>query len=218
MIMRAPPDPEIVGADRWRAMWQQRLEAAVALSILWNEHQTLDAKWKDGSIQEYGAIRCAVYNVGGMLDSYLPSVTRMMERAPQVPQKALDRSLGAQMARVSATCRPPRQAHARGERGSRSGGRLAADRGALVAPLAQRRGQRHHGRAAGLGVPRGSSRRPQLPARYPRHAGCRSGTGRARTSSRTSGISTPTASPSEQPRRPCSRTTRISRSDSRTVP
>jgi putative CocE/NonD family hydrolase len=89
VIMRAPPDPEIVGADRWRAMWQQRLEAAVPLSILWNEHQTLDAKWKDGSTQDYSAIRCAVYNVGGMLDSYLPSVTRMMERAPQVPQKAL---------------------------------------------------------------------------------------------------------------------------------
>jgi putative CocE/NonD family hydrolase len=89
VIMRAPPDPLIVGMDRWRTMWQQRLEAAVALSILWTEHQTLDSKWKDGSIQDYGAIRCAIYNVGGMLDCYLPSVTRMMELAPQVPQKAL---------------------------------------------------------------------------------------------------------------------------------
>jgi putative CocE/NonD family hydrolase len=89
VIMRAPPDPEIVGADRWRGMWQERLDAAVSLAILWNENQTLDAKWKDGSIQDYTAIRCAVYNVGGMLDCYLPSVTRMMERAPQVPQKAL---------------------------------------------------------------------------------------------------------------------------------
>ena len=89
VIMRAPPDPVIVGADRWRAMWQQRLEAATALTILWNEHQTLDAKWQDGSIQDYSKIRCAIYNVAGMLDSYLPSATRMMERAPQVPQKAL---------------------------------------------------------------------------------------------------------------------------------
>jgi putative CocE/NonD family hydrolase len=89
VIMRAPPDPQIVGADRWRTLWQLRLEAAVALTVLWNEHQTLDAKWKDGSIQDYGRIRCAIYNVGGMLDSYLPSVTRMMEHAPQVPQKAL---------------------------------------------------------------------------------------------------------------------------------
>ena len=77
VIMRAPPDPAVVGADHWRAMWQQRLEAAVALSILWNEHQTLDAEWKVGSIQDYyGSIRCAIYNVGGMLDCYLPSVGR----------------------------------------------------------------------------------------------------------------------------------------------
>jgi predicted acyl esterase len=78
-----------VGPDRWRAMWQQRLEVSGPLTILWNEHQTLDAKWRDGSIQDYGAIRCAIFNVAGMLDSYLPSATRMMERAPQVPQKAL---------------------------------------------------------------------------------------------------------------------------------
>ncbi len=89
VIMRAPPDPLIVGASRWRAMWQQRLEVSGPLTLLWNEHQTLDAKWRDGSIQDYSAIRCAIYNVAGMLDSYLPSATRMMERAPQVAQKAL---------------------------------------------------------------------------------------------------------------------------------
>jgi uncharacterized protein len=89
VIMRAPPDPLIVGADRWRALWQQRLEASGPMTILWNEHQTLDGKWRDGSIQDYGAIRCAIFNVAGMLDAYLPSATRMMERAPQVEQKAL---------------------------------------------------------------------------------------------------------------------------------
>jgi uncharacterized protein len=89
VIMRAPPDPVIVGEDHWRAMWQQRLDASVPLTILWNEHQTLDAKWRDGSIQDYRPIRCAIFNVAGMLDSYLPSATRMMERAPQVPQRAL---------------------------------------------------------------------------------------------------------------------------------
>ena len=89
VIMVGPPDPAIVGADRWRALWQQRLDAAEPLSIRWTERQTLDTQWLNGSIQDYGAIRCAIYNVGGTLDSYLPSVTRMMERAPQVPQKAL---------------------------------------------------------------------------------------------------------------------------------
>jgi predicted acyl esterase len=89
VILHGPPDPAIVGDDRWRDCWHQRLDAAVPLSIRWNEHQTLDEQWLSGSIQDYGAIRCAVYNVGGTLDSYMPSVTRMMERAPHIPQKAL---------------------------------------------------------------------------------------------------------------------------------
>ena len=89
VIMRAPPDPIIVGADRWRQMWQQRLDVTGPMTILWNEHPTLDAKWQSGSIHDYGAIRCAIYNVAGMLDAYVPSATRMMERASQVPQKAL---------------------------------------------------------------------------------------------------------------------------------
>lgn len=89
VIMRAPPDPLIVGESRWRDLWQKRLAATAPMTILWNEHQTLDDKWRDGSTQDYAAIRCAIYNIGGMLDPYLPSVTRMMERAPQVPQKAL---------------------------------------------------------------------------------------------------------------------------------
>ena len=89
VVMRAPPDPAIVGKDRWRAMWQERLAVTGPLTIDWNEHQTNDAKWQDASTQDYGRITAAVFNVAGMLDSYLPSATRMMERAPQVPQKAL---------------------------------------------------------------------------------------------------------------------------------
>jgi uncharacterized protein len=89
IIMRAPPDPAIVGADRWKSLWFQRLEAIVPLSIHWNEHPTLDAQWRNGSIEDYGALRSAIYHVGGMLDSYLPSITRMMECAPRLPQKAL---------------------------------------------------------------------------------------------------------------------------------
>jgi putative CocE/NonD family hydrolase len=89
VIMAGPPDPAIVGAERWRALWRQRLEAAVPLAMHWTEHQALDSQWQNGSVQDYAAIRCAIYNVGGTLDSYLPSVTRMLERAPQVPQKAL---------------------------------------------------------------------------------------------------------------------------------
>ncbi|MDB5738457.1 MAG: hypothetical protein JWO65_2125 [Sphingomonas bacterium] len=89
VVLRAPPDPEIVGKDRWRHLWQQRLEASGPLTIDWNSHQTCDAKWQDASTHDYSAIRAAIFNVAGMLDSYLPSATRMMRRAPQVPQKTL---------------------------------------------------------------------------------------------------------------------------------
>lgn len=89
VVMRAPPDPAIVGQDTWRATWMARLEAASAVSIDWNGHQTNDAKWQDGSTSDYGRITAAIYNLAGTLDSYLPSATRMMERAPQAPQKAL---------------------------------------------------------------------------------------------------------------------------------
>jgi predicted acyl esterase len=88
VIMRAPPDPVIAGADHWRAMWQQRLGVSVPMTILWNEHQTLDAKWRDGSIQDYATIRCAIYNVAGMLDPY-STFCDTDDGAPQVPQKAL---------------------------------------------------------------------------------------------------------------------------------
>ncbi len=89
VIMKSPPDPLIVGEDRWRDMWMERLDVTFPLTIDWNSHQTNDAKWQYGSISDFGKITAAIYNVGGMLDSYVPSVTRMMEKAPQVPQKGL---------------------------------------------------------------------------------------------------------------------------------
>ncbi len=172
-ILRGPPDPAIVGAERWRTLWQERLDAVIPLSIHWNEHQTLDAQWLSGSIQDYGAIRCAIYNVGGTLDSYLPSVTAPDgARAARAP-KGAHRSLGAQMARVPASGDPSGRAVSCREWGARAGSRLAADRGPLVASLAARRSKRDHGRAAGLGVPRRSARRRHLSARHPRQLAVR---------------------------------------------
>ena len=154
--MRAPPDPVIVGKAKWRELWRQRLAVTAPMTILWNEHQTLDEKWRDGSTQDYAAIRCAVYNVGGMLDPYLPSVTRMMERAPQVAQKALigpwtHNSPGYPQPPIMSASRRMPQTEFRAGRG------LATHRGSLVASLAARRGQRHHGRATLLGISRGQA-------------------------------------------------------------
>ncbi|RWE76941.1 MAG: CocE/NonD family hydrolase, partial [Mesorhizobium sp.] len=63
-----PPDPAIVG-DRWREMWMQRLHSLDYYAVNGLIHQHHDAFWKSKSISEdYGAIQCPVYAVGGWLD------------------------------------------------------------------------------------------------------------------------------------------------------
>jgi uncharacterized protein len=73
-----PPDPELVG-DRWRDMWRARLEHAVFFPSLWVEHSRRDDYWKHGSVCEnYGAITCPVYAVGGWADAYSNAIPRLL--------------------------------------------------------------------------------------------------------------------------------------------
>ncbi len=73
------PDPQIVG-ERWRKMWEGRLQANRSLSEIWLNHQRRDAYWKQGSIcEDYAAIRCAVMAVCGWEDSYSNFVPRLLE-------------------------------------------------------------------------------------------------------------------------------------------
>ena len=79
-----PPDPQLVG-ERWRAMWMQRLAAQPFWLSPWLRHQTKDAYWKHASVSEdYGAIECAVYAMGGWADSYTNTPFRLAAnlRAP----------------------------------------------------------------------------------------------------------------------------------------
>lgn len=72
-----PPDPEIVG-DRWREMWFARLESLPFLASPWITHQVHDDYWRQGSVNEdYGAISCAVYAIGGWADSYSSTPFRL---------------------------------------------------------------------------------------------------------------------------------------------
>lgn len=74
-----PPDPKVVGAD-WRAHWLERLEQTQPYVEAWVAHQRRDAFWQHGSINEdYSAIECAVFAVGGWSDGYTNAVLRMME-------------------------------------------------------------------------------------------------------------------------------------------
>lgn len=83
-----PPDPAIVG-DRWREMWQARLSAVEAFPAVWMRHQTRDEFWKQGSVcEDYSAIKCPVYAIGGWADGYSNAVPRLLENL-SCPNKGL---------------------------------------------------------------------------------------------------------------------------------
>jgi putative CocE/NonD family hydrolase len=87
-INSTPPDPKIVG-DRWREMWKERLEGSGLWLETWLAHQRRDDYWKHGSVcEDYSAIQCPVYAVGGWADGYTNAVFRLMEHL-QVPRKGL---------------------------------------------------------------------------------------------------------------------------------
>jgi putative CocE/NonD family hydrolase len=77
-----PPDPAVVGED-WRATWRQRLEQTPPYINAWLAHQRRDEFWRQGSVcEDYAAIRCPVYMVGGWTDSYRNAILRFLEAYP----------------------------------------------------------------------------------------------------------------------------------------
>jgi hypothetical protein len=83
-----PPDPELVG-ERWRAMWRERLERSVCFPEVWLQHSRRDDYWKHGSTcEDYGAITCPVYAIGGWADAYSNAITRLLAGLT-VPRKGL---------------------------------------------------------------------------------------------------------------------------------
>ncbi len=74
-----PPDPLIVG-DGWRETWLRRLEADRPFPALWLAHQHRDDYWRQGSVcEDFDAIRCPVYAIGGWADGYSNAVPRLLE-------------------------------------------------------------------------------------------------------------------------------------------
>lgn len=83
-----PPDPALVG-DKWRDMWLDRLEHEPFLPAVWLRHQTRDAYWKRGSVNEdFSAIKAAVLAVGGWGDAYKNTVSRLVQGV-QSPVKGI---------------------------------------------------------------------------------------------------------------------------------
>lgn len=83
-----PPDPLLVG-ERWREMWQERLEGSGLWLTKWLKHQRRDAYWKHGSVcEDFSRIRCPVYAVSGWADGYCNAVFRLLAGL-DVPRKGL---------------------------------------------------------------------------------------------------------------------------------
>ena len=83
-----PPNPRFVG-EQWLDMWKERLADAPTLARDWVTHQRRDAFWKHGSVAEdYSAITCPVFVVGGWADAYTNAVPRLLEHL-EVPRRGL---------------------------------------------------------------------------------------------------------------------------------
>jgi putative CocE/NonD family hydrolase len=73
-----PPDPILAGAA-WHETWLARLENIQPWLIEWLRHQRRDRFWKHGSVcEDYSAIQCPVYAIGGWADPYTNPVPRLL--------------------------------------------------------------------------------------------------------------------------------------------
>jgi putative CocE/NonD family hydrolase len=73
-----PPDPRLYG-EGWREAWLERLETLTPWIEHWLGHQRRDPYWRHGSVcEDYSAIECPVYAVGGFADGYTNAVPRLV--------------------------------------------------------------------------------------------------------------------------------------------
>jgi len=77
-FLARPPDPVLVG-DGWRETWFERLEGLHNPVEDWLRHPWRDEFWRHGSVCEnYDAVGCPVFAVGGWLDGYSNAVPRLL--------------------------------------------------------------------------------------------------------------------------------------------
>jgi predicted acyl esterase len=83
-----PPDPRLYG-EGWREAWLERLETLTPWIEHWLGHQRRDGYWHHGSVcEDFVAIECPVYAVGGFADGYTNAVPRLLAGL-SVPRKGL---------------------------------------------------------------------------------------------------------------------------------
>ncbi|SLN27237.1 CocE/NonD family hydrolase [Oceanibacterium hippocampi] len=83
-----PPDPDISGPG-WRDQWKARIEAVEPSPMVWMRHSSRDEYWRHGSVcEDWSAIRCPVYAIGGWADGYTNAIPRLLENLSG-PRKGL---------------------------------------------------------------------------------------------------------------------------------
>ncbi len=86
--MSRSPDKALLG-EKWREVWLNRLQNQPLLVANWLKHQRRDGFWKHGSIcEDWSAIECPVYLVGGWADGYSNTIPRMLAHL-RCPKKGL---------------------------------------------------------------------------------------------------------------------------------
>ena len=82
--LSTPPDPALVGHNRWRGIWLNRLEKTPFLALPWMRHSDRDAYWEHGSIcEDYEAIQIPVLVMGGLHDGYRNAMAAMVAGMPE---------------------------------------------------------------------------------------------------------------------------------------
>ena len=75
-----PPDPALVGENKWKTLWTERLQHLQFDLAAWLKHQHRDAYWKHGSVcEDYSRIKAAVLTVGGWHDGYRNTMSHLVE-------------------------------------------------------------------------------------------------------------------------------------------
>jgi len=83
-----PPDPRLYG-EGWREAWLERLDTLSPWTEHWLGQQRRDGYWQHGSVcEDYAAIECPVYAVGGFADGYTNAVPRLLAGL-SAPRKGL---------------------------------------------------------------------------------------------------------------------------------
>ena len=140
-----PPDPEIVGKERWRELWKHRIDNMDCYPMLWMEHQRRDAFWKHGSVCEnYDAIAMPGAD-GQRLGRWLYRGGVPQCREPERPGEGYCRPVGSQISAY---------------RRSGSGHRLPAGMQALVGSLAEGQADGRRERSAIAAMAAGLQNRP----------------------------------------------------------